>query len=89
MAIEWEAVGLYILVKRDDAASEKGGLSLPDMAKKKPSTGDVLTVGAEVNDNKVEAGKKALFAAGNGFEIELEDGLIVTVLTKGQIIACR
>lgn len=89
MKIEWEAVGLFVLVKRDEPPSQKDGLELPDIAKKKPSTGDILTVGGEVNDAKVEAGKKALFAAGNGFEIELEDGEVITVLNKGQIIACK
>lgn len=84
---ELDACGIWVIVKRDIPASEAGGFVVPDIAKKKPSTGAILSVGGSVADAKIAAGKKAYFAQGNGFTLELEDGEEVTVLNEGQIIA--
>lgn len=81
------ATGNFVLVKRDPPPSEKGGFIIPDIAKKKPSTGLILGRGGLVKDKKIKKGRKAVFANGNGVDLELEDGEIVTVLNGEQIIS--
>ena len=81
-----QAVGNFVLIVSDIAESEKGGFSIPDIAKKKPSSGTIISVGGLVKDKAVKKDKKALFAQGSGQKLEIED-TEYTVLNDGQIIA--
>lgn len=85
-----EAVNTYVLIIRDEAEEEIGGLILPDQARMKPATGEIISVGQMVTDKKIKVGKKALFNKNVGTDIEL-GGETVTVLQGGfensQIIA--
>lgn len=86
-----QAVNTYVLISRDESETEtSGGLILPDQAQIKPAMGKILSVGQMVTDDRIKAGRKALFNRHVGFDIEVEDG-VVTVLQGGadnsQIIA--
>lgn len=80
-----QGIGLHVLIIRDIPPEEKSGFSIPDIAKKKPSSGEIITIGQAVKDKAIKKGKKALFAQGSGFPIEIEDKEF-TVLMEGQII---
>lgn len=80
-----KASGNHILISRDEAASEKNGLIVPDNAKKKPNTGKIISVGSLVMDKTVKQGKTAVFNANVGFVLEFPDGN-VTVLRETELI---
>lgn len=78
-----QAVNTYILIIRDDAEEKIGELYLPDQAQIKPATGEIISVGGAVTDEKIRVGKKALFNKHVGVDIEL-GGETVTVLHAGE-----
>jgi chaperonin GroES len=70
-----------VLVRRIEGEEKtKGGLIIPDSAKKKPQEGEVVSVGAGAKDESgaritmdVKAGDKILFGKWSGTEIKLDD----------------
>jgi chaperonin GroES len=76
-----------LLVKRiDEETTTKGGIIIPDTAKEKPISGNVLAVGSgKIQENgsirpmDVKAGDRILFGkyAGTEFKIDGEDRLIL------------
>jgi len=86
MSIEkLQAVGLFVFILRDEPEAEKMGLILPDQAKKKPNTGEIISVGSTVSDKKISKGKKAIFNQQAGFIIEIF-GKEITVLNEAQVL---
>lgn len=83
MINQLQAVNTYVLIIRDEAESEIGGLILPDQARLKPATGQIISVGEKVTDSKIVVGKKALFNKNVGVDIDLF-GETVTVLHGGE-----
>lgn len=79
------AYGKYIFVKRDEEQTEKNGLDIPDHARQKPNTGEILSVGALVEDKSAKPGKKAIFSKSVGNDIEIE-GQTITVLRDEQLL---
>jgi len=79
MTIKLQAVNAFVIVKRDDAEAEIGGLLLPDQAQVKPAQGEILSVGQMVLDTEIKVGKKAFWNKQMGWEMEV-DGEAVTVL---------
>lgn len=77
----------YVLLRRHIPESEKGGLAIPDIAKKKPQTGDIISVGKLVEDKTIKEGQVAYFHQTAGFELEIERE-IVFVLRSQDVIAC-
>lgn len=80
-----KAAGIYIFVIKDEPEKEIAGFVIPDQAKKKPNTGEVLSVGAHVSDENAKKGSKAIFAQGNGIPIEIF-GKEIHVLREDQIL---
>lgn len=79
-----EAINDVVLVIREKAETEKGGLVIPDAAKKKPHRAKIISVGAMVIDKKVKVGKIAVFNQHSGFPLDFPDGEVY-VLRCGQL----
>lgn len=82
---EYEAVGAHIFILKDEPKEEENGLLIPDQAVQKPNTGDIISKGIEIDDPRVQVGKKAIFNKGAGFTITFPDAKI-TILRKDQIL---
>ena len=78
----------YVLLKRHIPESERGGLLIPDSAKKKPQTGDILSVGKLVADKTIKEGQVAYFHQTAGFPLEIENEEMF-VLREQDVIACK
>jgi chaperonin GroES len=82
-----------VVVKRIDAeAKSKGGIIIPDTAKKKPSQGQVVAVGPGGRDESgkvitpdVKAGDKVLFGKWSGTEVVL-DGEDLLIMKESDIM---
>jgi co-chaperonin GroES (HSP10) len=64
------AVNEWVIVKRDETDSEKGGLIVPTAGREKPHSGTIISVGVQAKDKNIRKSKKAFFHRGVGFEIE-------------------
>lgn len=78
----------YVLLDRHIPEEERGGLSIPDIAKKKPQTGTILSVGKLVADKTIKEGQVAYFHKTAGFELEIERKTVF-VLREQDVIACK
>lgn len=87
MIDELKARGSYILVDRYKSEDERGGLKIPDVAKRKPQRGLILSVGKLVADRTIKAGQVAYWHQTAGFEMEIERE-VVFVLREQDVIAC-
>lgn len=78
----------YVLVLRDETATEKSGFDLPSGGREKPHEGTIHAVGSKVEDKDIQeaVGQKCLFHAGIGWEIVYEE-VIYLVLGGHEIIA--
>lgn len=74
-----------VWVIMDETPSEKGGLIIPSMGKKKPNTGSIFSVGELVQDKKIKENKKAIFHDGVGQKIEY-DGKEYLIIQGNEII---
>lgn len=77
----------YVLLKRHPSEEERGGLVIPDVAKKKPQTGTILSVGKLVADKTIKEGQVAYFHKTAGFPLDVERDEIF-VLREQDVIAC-
>lgn len=78
----------FVLLKRHESAAERAGLLIPDSAKKKPQTGDIISVGSLVADKTIKEGQIAYFHQTAGFPLDVE-GEEVFILREQDIIACK
>lgn len=74
-----------VWVVRDTPLTEKGGILIPDSAKKSAHRGEIITVGKLVSDPSIKEGRCAIFNKSSGFDIE-EEGVVYTVLSQIDII---
>ena len=83
-----KATNNFVLLIREDAATETGGLIIPDAGKVKPHVGTIFSVGPLVKDNTIKShkGKKCLFHQHVGFGIDYE-GVDYWVLMGEEIIS--
>jgi chaperonin GroES len=77
----------YVLLDRHIPEEERGGLAIPDVAKKKPQTGTILSVGKLVADKTIKEGQVAYFHKTAGWEMEIGRE-VVFVLRDQDVIAC-
>ena len=79
-------LGDRVLIKRvEEESKTKGGIIIPDTAKKKPQEGEVIAVGpgarddsGKINPLDVKPGDRILFGKWSGTEVRLEgDDLII------------
>lgn len=80
-----QAYGKRVIVEPAKAPDKKGGIILPDEAKKRPLKGKVISVGTEVADLK--ANTTVYYAAFSGTEIETATGEKVLVLNQEDVLA--
>lgn len=80
-----QAATIYVYVIKDEPEKEIAGFVIPDQAKKKPNTGEIISIGYRVEDPNAKKGGKAIFAQGNGIPIEIF-GTEIHVLREDQIL---
>lgn len=81
-------LGTRVLVRPDTESESRtsAGLYIPETAKEKPQTGEVMAIGDEEEDIKVEVGQKVLFPKYTGTEIRL-DGVDYLIMDADDILA--
>ncbi|HZD56344.1 MAG TPA: co-chaperone GroES [Anaerolineales bacterium] len=57
----------------DAESRTSSGLYIPETAKEKPQTGEVVAIGDEEDEIKVKVGQKVLFPKYTGTEIKLDN----------------
>ncbi|MFZ5881639.1 MAG: co-chaperone GroES [Chloroflexota bacterium] len=81
-----EPLGSRVLIRPLEQESKTAsGLLLPETAKEKPQTGEVIAVGTD-EEIKVQAGDKVLFAKYSGTEIKF-DGVDYLLMDANDILA--
>lgn len=80
-----QAAGVYVFVIKDEPEKEIAGFVIPDQAKKKPNTGQIISVGSKVSDPEAKTGVKAIFAQGNGIPVEIF-GTEIHILREDQVL---
>jgi chaperonin GroES len=84
--INIEPLGSRVLVRPLEQENKTAsGLLLPETAKEKPQTGEVVAVGGD-EDIKVKAGDKVLFAKYSGAEVKF-DGVEYLLMEANDILA--
>lgn len=82
--MNFQPLGKRVLVERvEETKTTASGIIIPDNAKEKPLSGNVLAVSAEISEIKV--GDKVVFAKYAGSEINL-DGKIFLVLNLDDVL---
>lgn len=70
--MNFQPLGKRVLVKRvEETKTTASGIIIPDNAKEKPLTGEVIAVSKEVED--IKANDKVVFAKYGGSEIKLDN----------------
>lgn len=77
----------FILTKKHEPESQRAGLVIPDVAKKKPQTADIISVGKMTEDRTIREGQVAYFHQTAGFPLDIE-GEEYWVLRSQDVIAC-
>lgn len=84
-----QATNNFVFIIRDDVETESSaGLLIPGHGRVKPHQGTIFSIGGLAKDPKIKngKGKKAIFHAGIGFEIDY-DSKTYLVLMDTEIIA--
>ncbi len=81
-----EPLGTRVLIRPlEQEAKTTSGLFLPETAKEKPQTGEVVAVGTD-EEIKLKAGDRVLFAKYTGTEFKL-DGVEYLLLEESDVLA--
>lgn len=75
-----QATNNFIFIIRDETKKESLGLVIPGSAREKPHQGTIYSVGELTKDKKIKVGKKGVFHAGIGFEIEVDEQVYLVLL---------
>lgn len=86
--VKIQPLGSRVLVRPDDEAESRtsSGLYIPETAKEKPQTGEVIAIGDEDEEIKVKIGQKILYPKYTGTEIKL-DGVDHLIMDADDILA--
>lgn len=86
MAMNIRPIGERVVVKPLDSETKTAsGIYIPDSAKEKPNTGEVVAVSTS-EDLEVKVGEKVLYSKYGGTKVELE-GTEYLILEKNEILA--
>lgn len=86
MAINIKPIGERLVVKSTESETKTvSGIYIPDSAKEKQNSGEVIAVG-KIEDNEIKVGDKVLYSKFAGTEVEL-DGEKVIILEKNDVLA--
>lgn len=82
-----KATNNFVFIIRDAVEKEKEGIIIPGKGRVKPSRGEIFSIGGKVTDPDIKKGigKKGIFYAGIGQEIDI-DGQIYLCLNEQEII---
>jgi chaperonin GroES len=85
--IKIQPLGERVLIRPlDEESRTSSGLYIPDTAKEKPQTGEVVAIGDEEDEIPVKVGQKVLFPKYTGTEIKL-DGVEHLIMEASDILA--
>ena len=86
--VKIQPLGSRVLVRPDNEAESRtsGGLYIPETAKEKPQTGEILAIGDDEEEIKVKVGQKVLYPKYTGTEIKL-DGMDHIIMDADDILA--
>lgn len=82
--MDWKVLHDKVLVKRDEALTEKGGLAVAEKFQRKQSQGTVIGVGSTVTT--VTRGDRVKFTAFSGIPLD-EDDESVVILREAELLA--
>lgn len=82
-----KATNTFVFIIRDEVEKKIGDLVIPGKGRVKPHRGTIFSIGGKVTDPDIKKGKgeKALFHAGVGFEIEVDNDIYL-VLQEHEVI---
>ena len=87
-------LGKRLVVKKTKMPTSKGGIILPDTAKEKPKTGEVVSIGpGEISKNgtliplALKTGDKVLFSTYSGVEFNPNEDEEFLILSEDDILA--
>ena len=86
--VKIQPLGSRVLVRPDNEAESRtsGGLYIPETAKEKPQTGEIIAIGDDEEEIKVKVGQKVLYPKYTGTEIKL-DGMDHIIMDADDILA--
>jgi chaperonin GroES len=86
--VKIQPLGSRVLVRPDNEAESRtsGGLYIPETAKEKPQTGEIIAIGDDEEEIKVKVGQKVLYPKYTGTEIKL-DGVDHIIMDTDDILA--
>lgn len=73
--VDIQPLGARVLIRPliEEESRTSSGLFIPETAKEKPQTGEVIAIGEEQDEIKVRVGQKVLFPKYSGTEIKLNN----------------
>ena len=86
--VKIQPLGSRVLVRPDNEAESRtsSGLYIPETAKEKPQTGEIIAIGEDEEEIKVKVGQKVLYPKYTGTEIKL-DGVDHIIMDDDDILA--
>ncbi len=86
--VKIQPLGSRVLVRPDNEAESRtsSGLYIPETAKEKPQTGEIIAIGEDEEEIKVKVGQKILYPKYTGTEIKL-DGVDHIIMDADDILA--
>jgi chaperonin GroES len=86
--VKIQPLGSRVLVRPDNEAESRtsSGLYIPETAKEKPQTGEIIAIGDDDEEIKVKVGQKILYPKYTGTEIKL-DGVDHIIMDADDILA--
>jgi chaperonin GroES len=86
--VKIQPLGSRVLVRPDNEVDSRtsSGLYIPETAKEKPQTGEVIAIGEDDEEIKVKVGQKVLYPKYTGTEIKLE-GVDHIIMDADDILA--
>lgn len=67
------AIGKHVLIKPDEAPVQSGRIIIPELARKRPPSGEVVAVGDDIEEG-LKPGDRVAYETGAG--ILMENGLL-------------
>lgn len=86
-SVKIQPLGSRVLLRPiQEQSRTSSGLYIPDTAKEKPQTGEVVAIGDNTEEIKVTVGQKVLFPKYTGTEIKIE-GVEHIIMNADDILA--
>lgn len=87
MSINIIPLGARVLIRPTEEQSRTtSGIYIPETAKEKPQTGEVVAIGDDEDEIKVKVGQKVLFPKYTGTEIKI-DGVEHIIMDSDDVLA--